>query len=100
MRSPSSASTAFDEIDEREVVGVEVLAQPRVERDRVGVDAEDLGELLAHDPLDLVAVERAAVAVRLGRHASAPRPTSSRAAVGEALDDVRRRRSRARRAPR
>ena len=58
----------FDEIDHREVVGVEVFAQPGVERDGVGVDAEDLHELVAHDPFDVVAAERPEVAVRLSGH--------------------------------
>ena len=76
----------FDEVDEREVVGVEVLAQPGVERDGVGVDLEDLGELLAHEPLDLGRG-------RAGRGGCASRPASATpeppaaSRVGEPRDD-------------
>ena len=58
----------FDDSMQCEVVGVEVFAQARVGRDRVGVDAEHLDELVAHDALDLVGADRPAVAVRLSRH--------------------------------
>ena len=71
----------FHELEQRVVVGVEVVAQARVGPDRVGLDLEDLRELLAHDALELAAVDGAAMAVRLGRHRysrpgqiSAPRP--------------------------
>jgi hypothetical protein len=56
------------EIDQREVVGVEVLAQARVAGDRVGIGTEDLDELVAHDALDLGGGDRAPVAVGLSRH--------------------------------
>ena len=59
-------------LDEREVVGVQVVAQPRRRHDRVLFDLEDLGEPFAHDARDLVAVDRAAPAVGLSRHRPSP----------------------------
>ena len=76
----------FDQLDERERVGVEVVGEAGVEGDAVLVDLEDLGQPFAEDPVHLVGADRA-----VARRGSQPASIASLQPPDDAgLDALRR----------
>ena len=77
MRKPDRALAELlldrlDQLDQRQRVGVEVVDEGLSLRDRRRVDLQDVGEAVADDLEDGLAVERALLHVGLSRHVHSP----------------------------
>ena len=65
---PQLLLEGLDQLDERQRIRAEVVDERLALGDRGRVDLEDVGQAIAHDLEDGVAVERPLLDVGLGRH--------------------------------